>query len=37
MRADQQLTEARASGDQKRVAQAQQTLNALRSKREVEP
>jgi phosphonate transport system substrate-binding protein len=37
MRADQQLTEARASGNQQRITAAQQALNQLRAKREVEP
>ena len=37
MRADQQLAEARASGDAARVAAAEKTLAALRAKREVQP
>ncbi|MGV9007774.1 MAG: phosphate/phosphite/phosphonate ABC transporter substrate-binding protein [Brevundimonas sp.] len=37
MVADQQLTEARAKGDQAAVAAAEQTLAALRAKREVQP
>ena len=36
MRADQQLAEARAAGDKRRIAEAEETLGELRARREVQ-